>query len=898
MAALPRTRAPAATAATAAHAGGLVDLRLANGARILVLPTAGGPGRGGAAAVQLWVGAGTSAERPDEHGCAHLLEHMLFKPLAPQHVPKVMLRSAGVPASALAGAVDLASALEAMGGDSNAFTSHDETVVHTTVPASAVAPAVALIAAAALRPALAAATLAQEREVVVEEIAQYDDEPGQRVFQALLRRLHGRHSYARPVLGLAREVRSHSAARLRGYHRRNYAGDRITLVVVGAVEVPRVVAAARRALGWLPAARPLLAEAPPATQQVGPRVHLRRADVQEAHLMLGWPAPPVGDPEAPAIDIASVVLGHGEASRLVRETRRRDQLVSEVSCSCESMRRRGSFIVHAHTTAPQAEAAVAALFAQVARLCAQPIDAEELARARAILESDPIYRQETVQGRAHALGYYASVFGDLGRERAYYAALAQLTPEAVRAACARVLAPHLASVSAELPEQQTSLAALRRLERTIARQVPARAPTRARAPKLRADRFGVVALELGGLRVRAIVDAGVPMAAGWLVWPGGQVREPVALAGAAATTAALLTRGDARHTGDEISRSVDGRAASLDGFAGRNSVGLRWESLARDAAELLDLALECARTPSFPGAELAEERRVALQELAAEADDPAQLAIRAMSALFYGEHPFSRPVRGTASGLRAQTGPRLRALWTRDYPLHDAVLALVGDIDLAALLDQVRLALGPGRKGHVRKASPKVAPPRLPTGPRERTIYKDREQAHIALGFPGLRIGAAQAPALDLLSTVLGGQSGRLFTALREREGLVYEVSVSSLEGRDVGHVLVHASTSQDKLARAQAAIAAELAAVADKPISAEELRRARAYLIGQHESGQQRRGRIASMLALTAAHDLDHARHFLYPQRLAAVTTAQVWALARQIFDPRGQVTATVRAR
>ena len=66
---------------------------------------------------------------------------------------------------------------------------------------------------------------------------------------------------------------------------------------------------------------------------------------------------------------------------------------------------------------------VAALFAQVARLCAQPIDAEELARARAILESDPIYRQETVQGRAHALGYYASVFGDLGREQAYYAAL-------------------------------------------------------------------------------------------------------------------------------------------------------------------------------------------------------------------------------------------------------------------------------------------------------------------------------------------------------------------------------------------------------------------------------------------------------------------------------------------
>jgi zinc protease len=128
--ALPRTRAPAATAAPL---GGLVDLRLANGARILVLPTAGGPGRGGAAAVQLWIGAGTSAERPDEHGCAHLLEHMLFKPLPEGHVPHVEggRRARGPRRSG--------GALEAMGGDSNAFTSHDETVVHATVPASAVA---------------------------------------------------------------------------------------------------------------------------------------------------------------------------------------------------------------------------------------------------------------------------------------------------------------------------------------------------------------------------------------------------------------------------------------------------------------------------------------------------------------------------------------------------------------------------------------------------------------------------------------------------------------------------------------------------------------------------------------------------------------------------------------
>ena len=109
--------------------------------------------------------------------------------------------------------------------------------------------------------------------------------------------------------------------------------------------------------------------------------------------------------------------------------------------------------------------------------------------------------------------------------------------------------------------------------------------------------------------------------------------------------------------------------------------------------------------------------------------------------------------------------------------------------------------------------------------------------------------------------------------------------------------MLVHASASQDKLPRARAAIAEELARMVAAPVTGEELSRAQAWLIGQHESGQQRRSRVASQLAFAAAHDLDHARHFVYPDRVAAVTAAQVWSLARQIFDPRRQVTALVRA-
>jgi zinc protease len=390
----------------------------------------------------------------------------------------------------------------------------------------------------------------------------------------------------------------------------------------------------------------------------------------------------------------------------------------------------------------------------------------------------------------------------------------------------------------------------------------------------------------------------VPMAAGWLVWAGGQGAEPPALAGAAAAAAALLTRGNARFSGDAISRTVDGLAASLDGFAGRNSVGLHWECLARDLPQVLDLALECGHTPQFLARELAEERRVALQELAAEADDLGQLAIRAMAALLHGDHPLRRPLRGTPAGLRALTQERLAGLWRGDYPLGRAVLGVVGDIDLDAVLAKLtqvdaELSRRTGRKG----PAPKARTTPVGRGPRERVVLKDREQAHIAVGFPGLVLGDPREPVLDVLSAILGGQSGRLFTALREVQGLVYDVSVSAVSARDAGHVVVHASTSQDKLPRARAAIAEELAKAIAGPPTAEELARAQAWLIGQHEIGQQRRSRVASQIAFSAAYGHDHARHFTYPARVAAIAGAEVWALAKHLLDPARQVVGLVRA-
>jgi predicted Zn-dependent peptidase len=492
----------------------LVDLRLDNGARVIVQPLDARGAGAGAAAVQLWIGAGTSAERADEHGCAHLLEHMLFKKTAP------------IGQGRRARTIDLATALENLGGDVNAFTSHDETVVHATVPATSAAAAVAALGAATLGPALDPDELAREREVVVEEIKQYDDEPGQRVFHQISRRVHGTHSYGRPVLGLAREVRGHTAARLRAYHRRAYAGARVTLVVVGAVDVAAVLRAGRKALGGLPRATRLPDEAPSRGSATRPRLHVHRGDVQEVSMMLGWSTAPAGTPEACAFDVAAVVLGHGEASRMVRETRRGAQVVSEVQCASETLRRAGTLLISAHTTGPQvARRGLAALLAQVERMRSRA-DRRRRAGAR---PGDPRERPGVPAGDRPGPGPRARLLRHRVRRPrpasgSTTQALAQLTPERVRAACAPTSRPTASAPRSSCRAEGTTAATENKLNRAV-RDLADPGQARRRRSSRTATAWSASTSRAGCGSARASTTS-VPMAAGWLAWPGGQGREP------------------------------------------------------------------------------------------------------------------------------------------------------------------------------------------------------------------------------------------------------------------------------------------------------------------------------------------------------------------------------------
>jgi zinc protease len=897
----------------AAPVGKTVSVRLDNGVWVLVLQTPKpAAGYRGVASIQLWISAGAAVERGPEHGCAHLLEHMVFKPFV----------------DARGRSRDLAGVVEQLGGDVNAFTSHDETVFHATVPADAFAEVSEMMLAAVIGRRIDRELLVREQEVVVEEIRQYADDPSARSVQQMMSDLYGEHAYARPVLGEEDEVRSLTPGILQGFGRRQHRGERVTLVVAGPISSKKVEALARRVLGPLAHAERVAPRGRP-KPLTAPSIRVLREDVQEAYLRLGWMGGTVVEHDGVALDVAAVALGQGESSRLAVGVRRRARLVSDAYASYMAGVVSGTFMVSAQAEAQLTEQAAAALLAEVDALGHRALEPAELDRARALLQSSLIYRRETVQGQAHAIGYFATTCGRLDAESEYFEILAGLTPERVREACARHLRRERVAMTILVPrdrvDARTARAIAKRLARgqssparevvantgSVAPSQPTTSPRKANAkprgrarasdPRLEPDALGICRVtHASGLRIVARPDASVPMVSGWLVWPGGLRLEPTRDAGLASLTAAVLNRGSAHQDGDALAREIEGLAAVLDGFCGHNSLGLQTECLAEHLPTVLARAFECALEPSFTEVEIDEARRIAIADLDADADDPGHVAYREMLATLYGPHPHGRDLRGTTDSLVRFDRAKLVRNWRRHYPIGRAVLSLAGALDLPAVLEQLDELLGKARMTERPDPMPvwPGGPPKWPKRALERELMAEREQGHCVIGFPGLHVGADEGAALDVLCSVLGGQAGRLFEVLREREGLVYQVGASASEHIDGGHVVFYAASSQDKLDSARAAIEAEIVRIVREPIRAEELARAQQCLIGQFESGLQRRSRVASRMVFGEAYGLGAGYFLRYPERIATVEREQILALAERLLDPRRQVTVTVRSK
>ena len=341
-------------------------------------------------AVGVWAKVGARDEPDDLAGASHFLEHLLFKGTADRT------------------ALEIAEAVDRVGGDMNAFTGREATAFYARVPATELAMALDLLVDVVVDPAFHDDDVEVERDVILDELAASLDTPDDRIHVALTEAVFPGHPLGREVIGSEDTVTGLTRDTIADFHRRHYRADDLLVAVAGPVDHADLVA---RVEGRFLSGRSdgLVTRTAPGGELVPATVIDRPGE--QTHLALGWRSLPAGHPDRYALAVANHVLGGGLSSRLFQEIREKRGLCYSVWSSPSPASDAGQFTAYAGTAPEQAATVLALLETEVARLVDDGITAAERDISVGYLTGSLLLGLEDTGSRLGRIGGLMSALG-------------------------------------------------------------------------------------------------------------------------------------------------------------------------------------------------------------------------------------------------------------------------------------------------------------------------------------------------------------------------------------------------------------------------------------------------------------------------------------------------------
>jgi predicted Zn-dependent peptidase len=408
-------------------------------------------------ALGYWMGTGSVVEQEGEAGISHLLEHMLFR------------------GTERYGSEEIDQIFDGMGAEVNAGTDKEATSLYTRVLDRHLEHAFEVMSDMVWHPRFG--ELEAEREVVLEEIAMYEDDPQDRVFDVLGRAIFGSHPLGRPVIGTAEVIGAATREQLAGFHSERYLPQSIVIAAAGSVdhdalvEMARTIEATRATASASAGARESQARtsAPPDFQR---RVRFLEKDTEQYHVCLGGPGIARDDERRFALRVLEGVLGGTSSSRLFQEVRERRGLAYSVFSFSNLYAHTGEIGLYVGTRPENLKEALAVLAGELQRCVEDPASEEELVRSRENLKGRMVLALESTGARMSRLG--ASILSELPIlsvdeviERIDAVGVAQL-----RELAEELFTPLRLSAVGVGPDEQAFLAAIEPLALSVPAGVP------------------------------------------------------------------------------------------------------------------------------------------------------------------------------------------------------------------------------------------------------------------------------------------------------------------------------------------------------------------------------------------------------------------------------------------
>ncbi len=334
-------------------------------------------------ALGFWIRTGSRDESPAQAGLSHFLEHLLFK------------------GTDRFTSLEIDETFDAMGAEVNAGTGKETTSVYARFLDRHLDRAFDVVSDMVLRPSYP--EIDSERQVVIEEIAMYEDEPSDKVHDVLGAAIFGDHPLGRPIIGRAEVVDSVPVPDIAAYHDARYVPGNLVVAAAGNIDHDRLVALVGGALDGHPGGASITP--PEAAPKVSaPQLRFHAKDTEQYHLCLGAPGLARGDERRFALRVLDTVLGGSTSSRLFQEVREKRGLAYAVYSYASQYADSGQVGLYVGTRPDNVAEAMAVIGTELRRICDEGVSEGELDRARENVKGRTTLAMESTPARMNRLG--------------------------------------------------------------------------------------------------------------------------------------------------------------------------------------------------------------------------------------------------------------------------------------------------------------------------------------------------------------------------------------------------------------------------------------------------------------------------------------------------------------
>jgi zinc protease len=851
--------------AAAAFYEGIRTETLPNGLRVYLKPIPGSP----VVTTMVTFKVGSSDEELSSTGLSHYLEHLMFKgtdKIMPGDFDRICLRA---------------------GGRNNAYTTEDLTSYHFDFAADQWDTGLVLDADRMRNLRIDEKhEFQQEKGAVVSELEIGEDQPYDLELKAILPLLFGKTApYGHPVIGERDHVRGATAEVIKSHYDLWYYPNNASLVVVGGFDPDKAMTRIKGLFSSIPAGKlPERKVAAPVQRDKPVRTQIA-SKFEVPRMVLGFNGVRSGDPDFYALEVAQAILSSGKTSRLYRKLVEDEAVASEAAASNNAGRYPGWFSVQVELLKGQSrDKAEQLVMAELKRLASEPVSAAELQRVKRGMIAGAVFERESVHNLADSISRGVTI-NDLDYLKNYLPRIAAVTAAEVQAVAKKYFDAERSIVVWSVPKEGAG----------------GRGGAPTRPPQRAANRLAQAG-GAGGLDVKAtkriVLDNGLtllllenhrlPIIEAQAYVKHTRLTEPADLAGVASLVGTMLDEGTVSRTGQQIATAIE----DVGGVLNTGSSGASVQVLTPDRSLGLDLLFDCLTHPNFPK-DAFERKRAQTLSAIIDAEQRAEVrAQRAFQEMIYPTgHPLGRMSMGLRDTVSKLTPDDLRKFHASRFVPNSTVVAVVGDFNTSELVAEVtRLT-----KDWKAAEPPKLALPALAksdTYAQKITTIPEAQQLYLYLGHAGIRRENPDYFKLLVMDYVLGtgpGFTDRLSSNLRDRQGLAYTVyaTITGSAGEETGAFTCYISTFKDKFAQVKEGFLKELTRIRAEPPTSEEVEDAKKYLIGSIPFRFTTCASVAEQLLMIERFHLGFDYLDKYKASVAAVTPADVLAMAKKYLDP-----------